>query len=148
MKANSEYITQLFHDFEDRLIPINGGVVEIEFTVECYSENTLLYRFEYPQRSLVIFPEDSRRSDLIETIDRSGLFVINVEFNPSSKSNLKIQSNRIVIDYCLSTIPVHHQTDKDQFALWFTQACHLLGDYVYLYSLILTSYDDNIIQII
>lgn len=94
-------------------------------------QGTELYKFEELYSHLLIPSPDHEKSDLTEVLDKSGMFELEVEFNPSSEANVNIKNGKIELQDG-TYIPSKIRSSDLSFRRWFQQVCSLLGSMVHL----------------
>jgi hypothetical protein len=106
--------------------------MDVDFTVEVSYQQTELYKFEELYMHL-LFPslDEQKKNDLTEVLDKSGIYDLEVEFNPASTNNIKINDGRIELQDG-TNILAKIRTSDYTFKTWLHQACSLLGNKVHL----------------
>ena len=104
---------------------------DVDFTVEVSYQGTELYKFEELYSHLLVPPLDKQKNDLTEVLDKSGIFELEVEFNPASEASININNGRGELQEG-TYIPFKIRSSDPSFRRWFQQVCSLLGSIVYL----------------
>ena len=90
---NPMQLAQYFDDFETSL-EISSAPATIEVSVEVSHQNTPLFKF-VSNKALEITSPTNLRDDLVEVIDRCGIYNLEVEFLPSMTDNMKLSGGMI-----------------------------------------------------
>jgi hypothetical protein len=125
----AEHLTRLYLD---TLTPRLGRV---DFNINVSYQSIELFRYEEEYMHL-LFPASNglkgeMKNDLKEILDKSGMYDLEVEFNPSSEANIDINNRRITLPDGTDILSSTRSSDPS-FRRWFQQACSLLGSQVHL----------------
>lgn len=94
--------------------------------ISVYYDTFPLYRWSFDSGDLEIQSQEIFMSDVIEVIDRTGLYPLEVEFN-SLGSNVDERAHDTVR-------PINLQNNQTiiEFVGWFNKICHSLGNIIFL----------------
>ena len=121
-------LTEYFNNINPDKPELNSKAKATEINLEVFYCGTSLYKFNSSTQKLEVSCPIEIRHDVIEVIDRAGIFTIQVEFHPATKMDRDISHvpRNLVIDLFGPT-----RTDS-AFAKWFIDFCSLLGKEVFL----------------
>jgi hypothetical protein len=128
-KISAKQLAKNFNDFQMRLAP-NGQVPDIDFDVEVFHSGNSLYKFEASDSTLVITASGDLKNEVIDVVDRCGIYNLEVEFTPVPNHAFNMDSGNIILAEG-GAVPIKNRTDNN-FANWFSRLCLLLGEKVYL----------------
>jgi hypothetical protein len=121
-------LTEYFNNINPDKPELNSKAKATEINLEVFYCGTSLYKFNSSTQKLEVSCPIEIRHDVIEVIDRAGIFTIQVEFHPATKMDRDISHvpRNLVLD-------LFGQTRTDSaFAKWFIDFCSLLGKEVFL----------------
>jgi hypothetical protein len=129
-KISAKQLARYFNDFQMRLDP-SGQIPDINFDIEVFHTGNTLYKFEASDSTLTITASGDLKNDVIEVVDRSGIYNLEVEFNPAPHNAFSIDSGNIILADG-DAIPIKNRTDDNNFSNWFSHLCLLLGEKIHL----------------
>ena len=100
------------------------------FAVEVTDESKPLYKFDASSFVLELTAPDDFKQDITDVGDRSGLYPLEAEFIPASRSALRVRKSLLYNDG--KSMPLRKRTDDDNFANWFCKLSSTLANTVYL----------------
>ena len=121
-------LTDYFNNLELNKSKPNSGAKATEIKLEVSYHDTPLYKFSSSAKRIELCCDIGIRHDVIEVIDRAGLFTIKVEFHPATKKDRDISHvpRNLVLD-------LYRVSRSDSaFAKWIKDFCSLLGREVFL----------------
>ena len=95
----------------------------VQFTVEVIHESKPLYKFDASRSVLELTAPDDLKQDVTDVVDRSGLYPLETEFIPASRSTLRIRESLLYNDG--KPMPLRKRTDDDNFAICFANYLQL-----------------------
>ena len=94
-KVSAEQIGTYFKQFENSLIPFNRVSEDIDFRVQVSYSGSTLFEFTSSSYTIILTASGDYRNQIIEAVDRSGIYDLEVEFNPIPIDDFKID-NRVI----------------------------------------------------
>jgi hypothetical protein len=128
-KISAKQLARYLNDFQMRL-DTYGQAQDISFDVEVFHNGNTLYRFEASDSMLITTASNDFKDDVTEVIDRSGMYNVEVEFNPVPHNGFGLHGGNIVIADA-TEVPAKNRTDNN-FADWFSHLCLSLGEKIHL----------------
>ena len=121
---------QEFETITTRASPVD---FEVEVSYKKVDNTVIqpLYKFQALYSKLEPLAPNGYKDDLIEVFDRSGMYELEVEFNPASADRIDIKDGKIKLQNGTNILSKIRTSDST-FKAWLQQACSLLGDKVHL----------------
>jgi hypothetical protein len=128
-KVTAYQITEYFDKFERSLV-LPGHASTMDFSVEVFHNDNTLYRFEASDSTLTSTACTDLKTEVIDAMDRSGIYNLQVEFNPVHQNELRIQDGNVIFPD-KNNVPIRNMTNTN-FTNWFLRLCFLLGQRIHL----------------
>jgi hypothetical protein len=124
-------LTQHFSEFY--IGTLSSQPSRVNFEVEVSYRGAELFRFEELHRHFLLSPPGYQKHDLREVMDRSGMYDLEVEFNPASEAQIEINNRWIELyGQGKTKMPSKIRSSDPNFKNWFQNVCSLLGTKVHL----------------
>ncbi|HET7390515.1 MAG TPA: hypothetical protein VFJ51_06805 [Nitrososphaeraceae archaeon] len=106
-------------------------MVDIDFSVQVLYNGSTLYEFDASDSTLTLTASSDLKNHTIEVVDKSGIYNLEVEFNPIPTYEFKTNNGIISLSNG-NTFYTKNRTYNDDFGPWFSSLCLLLGEKIHL----------------
>jgi len=123
----TQYLTQFY------ISTLASQPSHVNFEVKVSYRGTELFRFEEMHKHFLLSPQGDRKYDLRELMDRSGMYDLEIEFNPASETHIEINNRWIELyGQGKTNMPSKIRSSDPSFKRWFHNVCSMLGTKVHL----------------
>jgi hypothetical protein len=113
MITRNGLMTYLIQSEDDSIISQPTG--QINYDIEVYNEGIELYNFQGSSTKLFDTSPDYLKGQVADIFDRSGLYDLDVEFNPTTSAHINISDGKIQLDG--SNIEAKTRTSNPRFPM-------------------------------